>query len=101
MRGQIIELKRLDVSKRHGFCQTGNAGNGGVRSDVIKILSAVNVRVPAPCMLTSSVLGSARFLDFQVLGNLALDHLALAAPYRCHIDHHRAGHRAKLRGVTR
>src|ERR1700730_16960418 len=38
MRGQIIELERLDVSKRQGFCQAGSAGNGGLRSDVEKDL---------------------------------------------------------------
>ena len=45
--------------------------------------------------------GSARFVVFQVRGDLAFNHLALAAPHRRHIDHHRVGHRAELRGVTR
>ena len=113
MRGQIVEFERLDVGERPSLCQAGSARHGGVRSEVEKdLVGRECARSPAihahferlwrhKAPLPHDQFGAARFVVFQVLGDLTFNHLALAAAHHRHIDHDRTGHRAELRRVTR
>ena len=95
---QIVELQRLDMRERLGRLQTGNVRKGRMRSDIEKDLvgreharsSVIQDhferfrRYETP--VAHDQFGTARFVILQVLGNLPLNHLALAPANRRHVD---------------
>jgi hypothetical protein len=113
VRGQVIKLERLDVRERPRLGKAGNFGNSGMRSDIEKDLigherarsSAMHGHFKSlrrdKAAAAHDQFGAACFVVCQVLGDLAFDHLALAAAHHRHVDDPRGGHGAELRCMTR
>jgi hypothetical protein len=113
MRGQIIELERLDMRQRSGSLKAGNAGNRRMRTQVQEDpLAGKNPRTAVVQVhfdglrrdetpASQDQLGTTGAVVVQMQFDLAVDHVALALADRRHVGLHRTGHRAELSGVVR
>ena len=110
---QIIKLQNLYVRERLGRLQARNVWNCRMRSDVEENLVGRQLTGASVVQTyfkgfrrdkmsgANDELGAARLVDLQVLGNLTLDHLALAPANHCHIDGDGIGHGAVFAGLAR
>ncbi len=98
MRRQIVELERLDVRERTSGLEPRHARNGRVRADVDE--HAVADQEPRAAVVQLDLerlrghepagahdqLGAARLVVVQMRGDLVVDHAALPAANRRHVD---------------
>ncbi len=101
------ELQRLDAGERRGGRQAGDVEDRGVCPQVDEHAigrqhagAAARGHLEGPGRDEPSrahdQLGTARPVAIQVLGDLRLDHVALALPHARHVDRRGAGHRPEL-----
>ena len=109
---QVVQLQRLDMCERSGRLEAGDARNYRVRSDVDEHLVARQHAGPAVIQAhlecargheppgSHDQVGAARLVVLQMVGNLGVDHVALALANRRHVDRDVTGHRTELRSVA-
>ena len=112
MRRQMVDLQCLDMFERSCRIETGDVWNRCMRSEVEENLFSFENACASAIQRNLKRFRSretpgahdqfraGRLIEFEVLGNLAFDHRALALANRNHVNGRRAGHHADLRGVT-
>ena len=97
VRRQVIQFEGLDMGQRARFRQTGNIGNGGMRSDIDhklvaeKHASAASIQYDLDGFRADEAaaahdeLGTGFLIGIQMKRDLAIDHVLLTAAHPAHI----------------
>src|SRR5262245_55908804 len=112
MRWHDVELQNLDMSKRSGRRQTGNARDCGMCADVDDYLAADQHALATVVQgnfdrsrrdetpASHDELGTAGLIGIEVEGDVAVDHVLFAPPNLRQVGRDWTGHCAELIGVA-